>query len=720
MTTREARSFCRICGAGCGMRLMLDENSRLVGLQPDREHPMSHGYTCFKGLNAVDLYGDPNRIARTLKRNADGDFDPIGVEQALDEVAEKLIRIRAEHGVESIATFLGTAGYQSFTARPFLEAFTTALGTPSNFGNGTIDQSAKWIAAQRLGFWAAGKPTLEESEVSLLVGTNPLVSRFTLGLFGPDPARTLKRAKANGLKLIVIDPRRTETAHHADIHLQPFPGEDVSIAAGLIRLILANDWEDKAFCDAFVKPGHMAWLAAAVQPFTPDHVASRAGIEASQLVAAAEMFATARTGAMNSATGPSMSPRSNLAEHLLECINVLCGRYRRAGDKVRAVTPWMPKTESYAMAVSPSRSWESLPPSRIRGARSIIGQMFTATLADEILTPGEGQIRALINEGGNPASAIPDMDKVVRALRSLDLMVSIEPARTTSARLSHYIFAPRLQYERQDLPATIPGYPLFPIPWGQYEPGIVRPPDGAELIDDWYFYWGIAKRLGLQLDYNGVALNMETAPDNDELFEIGTRGSIISLDEIKRHPGGKVYDIEQHVLPVPDDRQGRFEPMPDDIEAELREVAVERRTGPTMSESGLELPFLLTVRRSQDLMNTFGLHSRGIRERNPHNPLSVHPEDLASLGCAPGERVDVVSDHGRIPAIVEADKTLRRGTVSIAHGWGDLPEGNGAGGSGASVNRLISSDHQLEPINSMPRMSAIPVAILPIIVSRPV
>jgi anaerobic selenocysteine-containing dehydrogenase len=157
MAAHEAKSFCRICGGGCGMRLVLDENDRLLELHPDPDHPMSHGYVFFKGLKAVDLCHSPERIIHTLKRTADGNVARIGVEDALDEIAEKLIRIRAAHGVESIATFLGTAGYQAFTARPLMEAFRNALGTPANFTNNTIDQSSKLITAVSEGVAPSGR-----------------------------------------------------------------------------------------------------------------------------------------------------------------------------------------------------------------------------------------------------------------------------------------------------------------------------------------------------------------------------------------------------------------------------------------------------------------------------------------------------------------------------------------------------------------------------------
>jgi anaerobic selenocysteine-containing dehydrogenase len=713
MVKRETKSFCRICSAACGMRLVLDENDHLLELHPDRDHPMTHGYVCYKGLSSAELYRSPERITHTLKRQDNGDFVRIGVEDALDEIAEKLMRIRDTYGPEAIATYIGSGGALTHTCIPMMASFRKALGTPAHYNTGTIDQSAKWIAAQRMGFWAAGKHTLEESEVAMLVGTNPLVSHYTLGLFGVDPTRALKRAKARGMKLIVIDPRRTETAHHADLFLQPYPGEDTAIAAGLIRIILREGMEDKEFCATHVKEGQMARLANAVQPFTPDYVAARAGISAGQLIAAAQLFGNAKTGVMASSTGPSMSPRSNLAEHLLEVINVVCGRVRRAGWRQMSIIPWLPHYPYYAQVVPPSRSWDQLPPGRIRGARAIWGQMCTLNLADEILTPGKEQVRAIINDGGNPISAIPDMHKVIKAFRSLDLLVSIEPLPTTSVKLSHYVFAPKLPYERVDLPITVPGYPFFPVPWAQYQAEIVRPPEGSELIDDWYFYWGIAKRMGLTLEYGGVALNMVNAPTHDELLAIGTRGSLIPLEEIKRHPGGKVYDLEQFVQPAQEGAQGKFELIPEDVEADLAEVAAERPTVGAIVSHGQEFTYRLTARRNRDVMNTLGLHSQRIRKRNPHNPLCMNPDDLTAAGIQPGDCVDVVSDHGRITAIAEEDTTLRRGVVSMAHGWGWLPEeGKGYEAFGSSTNLLISSDRDLEPINSMPRMSAIPVNVV--------
>ena len=241
--------------------------------------------------------------------------------------------IIARDGADAIAGFRGTMSYSNATANFMLPAFLRALGSRSFFSTMTVDQSAKWITVERLGSWAAGRDSFDVAEVLMFVGTNPLVSLSTFNFFLQHPVKAMQRFKARGGKLIVIDPRRTETARHADIFLQPYPGEDVTVIAGLLHIILDSGWHDAQFCARWVKD--LERLRAAVASFTPAYVAQRAGIDADDLTAAARLFAhECRRGSAASGTGPNMAAHSNLAEHLIECLNVVCGRYARAGDRV--------------------------------------------------------------------------------------------------------------------------------------------------------------------------------------------------------------------------------------------------------------------------------------------------------------------------------------------------------------------------------------------------
>src|SRR5262249_40509268 len=424
-------------------------------------------------------------------------------------------------GPDSIGLYVGNGGIYNAAAYAMHYSFMAALGSPQHYTTVTIDQSAKLVSFERMGGWAAGVQGIEAADVFMVFGCNPLVSHNGLNFLVADPTKRLKEAKARGLKLIVIDPRNTETARHADRFLQPIPGQDAAIAAGVIRLILEEGWEDRDFCERHVGAHALAVLRRSVDPFTPELVTRRAGLKTGQLRAAADMFARdGRRGSVIASTGLDMAPSSNVAQHLVDCINVICGRFRRAGDPslVDMLSPDLPV---YAEVIPAQRSWLHLPPSRIRGVGGFFRERMTGTLPEEILTPGKGQIRCLLIDGGNPAITVPDQRRMVEAMRSLELAVAIEPYMTVTARLSDYILPPKMQYERPDLPLSIAGFALVTENWLQYTDALIRVPPGSELVDDWYGFWSLAKRLGFPIIYNEkVELNMETPPSTEELLAI--------------------------------------------------------------------------------------------------------------------------------------------------------------------------------------------------------
>ncbi len=718
MSLREAFSFCRICYGKCGMRLLVDdEQNRIVDARGDQSHAMTSGYACIKGLQSPAIHHGPNRLLHPLKRQVDGTFAKIPLEQALDEIAERIRQITERHGADALGTFHGTQHYANSTASWVLPAFVQAANTRSCYSTMTIDQSAKWVAELRMGAWAAGRHRFLESDVWMFVGYNPLVSvQPTYGFLALNPTIRMKDAKARGMKFIVIDPRRTETAHFADVHLQPYPGEDPTVMAGLLRIILAESWQDREFCTQFVNG--VEDLRRAVEPFTPDYVARRAGVPADQLYAAAKLFAsTSKSGAAVSGTGPDMAPRSNLAEHLIEALNVVCGRYLRAGGRVANPGAMSPRRPVRAEVIAPTRSWENGYKSRVRGLGMMYGQKMSGALADEILTPGEGQLRCLIVDGANPANALPDRPKAVKALSSLDLLVTIEPFMTETAQLAHYILPPIMMFERPDMPLFFEKT-AYPEPFAQYSPAIIKPPAGSELVDDWYVFWGLAKRLGLQLEVAGQPLDMRTAPSSEELLAIIVRDAQVPLEEIKKYPSGKSFELEPLYAEPPQAKRAgnRFEVMPPDVAAELKEVAAESAPDHGLLRDGRHFRFRLSVRRSRHVINTTYRDVPEIRKRMPFNPLNMHPDDIAAVGIEAGAHVEIVSLHGRIRACVKADDSMRPGVVSMCHGWGSLPmDQESYELHGASTNDLIpSTTEYAEPINGMPWYSALPVDVIPL------
>ena len=714
--TDEVITSCRICAGMCSLRLTRGAAGRIVAARGDKAHPLTRGYACIKGLQLPAAHASPERLLHPLKRLADGRFVRVSLDAALDEIAQRLRVVMAEHGADAVAGFRGTMNYSNQTANAMLPAWLAALGSNSFFSTMTIDQSAKWVTFERLGGWAGGRDPFLLADVLMFVGTNPLVSLSTFNFPSQHPAQQMREALARGTRFIVIDPRRSETARHASVFLQPWPGEDAALLAGLLRIILDEGWHDAEFCARHVQG--LDALRRALAPFDTATVAARTGVGAEALVEAAALFARpedgrAKRGSAASGTGANMGPHSNLVEHLVECLNVVCGRYARAGDAVPNPGVLGPPWPRRAEVIAPQRSWERGWKSRIGGHGMLFGQKMSATLADEITTKGAGQVRALFVDGGNPALAMPDQTRFVAALRALDLLVTIDPFMTATARLSHFVIPPTMMFEHADLGTRDYESHVLHVPYAQYAPKVAEPPAGADVVDDWFVFWALARRLGRPIVFDGVALDMREAPTQEQLLAILARHASVPFDEIRAHPEGKIFDVTpQRVRPGDPQGAARFEVAPPDVATELAALAREPGVRDEVAD-GTGFSHLLAVRRVRDVQNTMYRHLDAIRKRMPHNPLWIHPDDLAALGVAAGERLAIESAHGRIEAVAEADATLRRGVVSITHGWGGLPGGADAGSDsrGVNVNRLTSTRADLDPINAMPRLTALPVRV---------
>lgn len=714
---REAISFCRICAGGCGTRLTIGPDDRILTIRGDKDNPLTQGYACFKGLRAHEAHNHPARLLHAMKKQPDGSHAPIPAEQALDEVAARLAALMAADGPEAVGVFCGNGSMPNATAYPMVRSFAAAIGSSQFYSTLTIDQSAKMISFGRLGAWAGGAWEVDEMDVLLLFGANPLVSHAASGLLAYDPVRQLKEAKARGLKLAVVDPRETETGYFADMMLRPLPGQDAAICAGMIRIILAEGWHDAAFCADHVGQAGMAALAAAVAPFEERAVEDRAGLEPGQLRALTELFARdSAKGIAYAATGPNMTAWSNLAQHMIEVLNVVCGRFPRAGEPARRANAQGPAFPRVAQVIAPSRPWEADGPSRIRGAKSLFGEKPSGTLADEILTPGEGQLKALIVAGGNPALSLPNQEKATKALASLDLLVTIDPWMSPTARLADYIFAPAMQYEQVGLSLDIPGFDFWPGSWAQYTPAAVSRPAGSDLVDDWYVFWALAKRLGAPVDYAGKGLlDMERAPGADEVLALKLTGSQVPFDAIRQHPHGHdfVGELGTVLAPPPGDLP-KFGVMPPDVAAELAEFGARMDASQRNRRDGRDYGFLMVTRRLRDVFNSTGTQLASVRKRTPSNPAWLNGEDMAVLGLREGDRVQLRSSAGEVILLAARDDKVRRGCVQTSHGWGNLPGETGGPEDGVCINLLIDDERHCEAINAMPHFSGVPVDVVPL------
>ena len=702
---------CRICAGQCGLRIEVDDRDQVIDVRGDDGNPVTLGYACSKGITLPEAHNDPSRLLHPLKRTESGTFERIGWEQVFDEIAARVRELMDRHGPDAIAGFRGTMNYSNLVANHLLPEWLACLGSTSFFSTMTIDQSAKWVTFERLGGWAAGRDPLATADVLLWIGTNPLVSLSTFNFDLQHPVQRLRDAKARGLKLIVIDPRRTETARHADVFLQLLPGEDVTVVAGLLRMILERGWHDAAFCARWVDG--LDALRTAVAPFTPDYVARRAGVDPEALAQAASLFAEpiagrARRGSAASGVGPDMGPHSNLAEHLVECLNAVCGRYARPGDLVANPGVLGLAYPRVAQVIPPRRSWDAGPKSRVRGLGTIFGEKMSGALADEILTPGPGQLRALFVDGGNPAIALPQQARAEDALRALDLLVVIDPFMTATGRLAHYVLPSKMMLERHDLGSRDYEVHVMQRPYAQYSEPVLPAP--ADVVDDWEVFYEIARRLGVPLTLDGEPIDMSRKPSTEELLRILMRRSSVPFSDIRAATRGRVFDVASQVVLEADPKaDGRFAVAPSDIVVELGEVAAEQPgTDP-------RFPLRLAVRRLRDVQNTMYHTLPSVRRRLPGNSAYAHPVTLDEAGLADGAWAEAASPRGTIRLPVRADPDMRPGVVAIPHGWGDLLDVAAEGRApGANVNRLTSAVDDCDPINAMPRLTGLPLRLRPV------
>jgi anaerobic selenocysteine-containing dehydrogenase len=706
------KSFCRFCHAFCGVEVDVQDN-RVLAVRGDPDNAVSQGYTCIKGRAEVERIHHPERLLCS-KRLVNGHRADIAPEQALDEIAGKLQAIVSEHGPRSVAAFLGCGAHRASASGPwFVRRWFEALGSPSLYTTFTIDCPSLPVAGARL----FGSPVplnlldIANADVTLFVGTNPLVSHV-MSMPQSNPSKRLKDAQKRGMKLIVIDPRRCDVARLADLHLQVKPGEDATLLAGIIKIIIERTLYDREYVERFVSG--MNDLHQAVRDFDLPYVSRRTRVPAARIEQAAHMFAAAERGGAQTGSGVHMGRHQNLTTQLVMTLNALCGRYDRRGGLVRNEGPLGQRIPANMGPVrKPLYSGEV---SRVRGIRGTTGglgfysEMPSNTLTDEILMPGEGKIRALIVVGGNPALVFPDEAATVRALQALDLLVVNDLFLSATARFAHYVLAVKHPFERADVPRLMDWG--FPYPFGQYTPPLVEAPPGT--LEDWEIFWGLARRLGLRMKIPGISEDRK--PTADEILDGLFSHARIPLSEIRKYPSGHVWGEREakaggvipNMIGHPDRKMAVGHP---EVIAELREVRAEPVLDGAGYTPGETCAFRLITYRMREVYCSQGQNLPSLRARRSFNPLLMNPEAMRSLGIKDGDRVLVESAFGRVEALAEGTEDLTPGVVALAFGWGDPSDDRDIREKGCNVQRLIPDDHRYDPVTGLALQTAIPVNV---------
>ena len=724
MSEKDRRNVvCSACHVACDL-VVEREYGVPTKIYGDKDNPIYRGYSCLKGRQLAAYGSAPERLLTSRKRLEDGSFAPIASETAAAEIADRLAAIVAKHGPRAVAIYAGTHGYNNFPAHAYGAALLHAIGSPMLFNAVSIDQPGKAIGLALHGPWLAGTPPIDSWERLLLVGTNPIVSMN--GGLGANPARQLHEARKRGLKLIVIDPRVSDVAAQADMHLQVRPGEDPSVLAGIARVMLAENLYDADFVgDNTVG---LAALRKAVDPYTPELVAARAGIAPDALVAAARLFASGRSGAVSAGTGPNMAGHSNVTEYFVKVLTTLKGFWRRAGVLIENPGVMVNRMPPLAASPGPFPATGYGHKMRIRNLEESTAGLPTAALAEEMLLPGDGQVKAFIVLGGNPMVAWPDQAKTFAAMQALDLLVCIDPVMSATARLAHYVIAPKLGLERTT--ATMhnelfgnfgPGWG-YEKPYAQYAAPATAPPPGSDVVEEWYVLHRIAQHMGLKLrlrDWSfpnpadglaaGTDIDMAATPTTDEVWATISRHSPVPFADIRDQASkGHIFDRPPMVVqPRPDGWEGRLDIGNADMLDEL---------GGLLNEDDLaddnEFPYRLISRRLHDVVNSCWHEAPKIAARVAGNGAFIHPSDLAEAGFADGDVAEICSPTAHILAILRPDPAVRPGCISMSHAWGGNPgEDDDPAVLGANTSRLVSLDREFDRLTGIPRMSAIPVRL---------
>ncbi len=658
----EQPSFCRICNAMCGILVTL-EGERVVRVRGDAEHPLSEGYTCPKGRALPAFHHDPRRLDRPSIGGRYVSWDAM-----LDDLAERVQDTLDVAGPDGIAMYLASGSAFDSAGRRAAERFLRVLGSRQKYTATTIDTPSKPLVAELVGGWSGLTPVWDHERSSLLVliGSNPVVSHGHSNAM-PSPLRRLRRHRARGGEVWVVDPRQTETARVADRHLAPRPGSDWLVLAHLVRALLPEPGtsEDKQLRE---RATGIDELRAALEPLSPAVTSAGTGIASEaldDLVAAVRRHG--RVSALTG-TGVSMSVTANVAEWLLWALHVVTDSYDQPGG-MWFNPGYLLQLDTRILPVSDGTAGSG-PTSRPELPRRF-DEWPCAALISEIEA---GNVRTLFVVGGNPATAFPDSRRTRAALASLETLAVIDVLPTETTELATHILPAVDALERADLPLLLDGYQLAVAT--QFTPAMVTPV--AERRPVWQMFGGLGERLGW--DVLGGGLTCESATDELLLRRIAerSRGGADTVFAARRGvvDSGAVFGWVRRLLP-----EGRWRLAPTALLAQLAEAVPQ-----PVEQLQLIAHRQLRTMNSQlrDLTNT---------------AVMVAPARAAELG-GDGTKVEVLVGGRVVCGILRSDERIPQGAVSIPHGWSTL-----------NVSELTSVDDDIDPLTGMVRQSAIPVEI---------
>jgi anaerobic selenocysteine-containing dehydrogenase len=732
---------CTICEAACGLELEV-AGREVIGIRGDAEDAFSHGFVCPKGAALRELDADPDRLSQPLVRRG-GVHVPVSWDEAFEEVERGLRPIIEQHGNDAVAFYLGNPGAHSTALLLYNQALLTGFRSRNRYSASTVDQYPKQVAVGLLfgTAFSVPVPDIDRSRYLLMLGANPIASNGSLWTV-PDFRGRARRLRERGGRLVVVDPRRSETAAIADQHIAIRPGTDALLLAGMVHALFAQQR---------VALGRLAqWtrgvddVRRAIAVFAPEQVAPRCGVPAEVIRRLARELADADGGCVYGRIGTTTTEFGTTASWLVDVLNVLTGQLDRPGGAM------FPKAAAFAANTrgAPGKgAGVSLHrhKSRVRGAPEVLGEFPCACLAEEIETPGAGQVRALITIAGNPAVSTPNAGRLSRALASLDFMVSVDLYLNETTRHAHVILPGLSPLEQSHFDIAFPQFSVRN--WVRYSPPVFEPPRGA--LEEWQV---LLRLLGVllgqgpkpdvdALDALVIGLQVQAAVrapesplagrDADEILaalavrrgpdrivdlalragpygdQFGAKPDGLTLDRLAAAPHGiDLGALEPRIPEVLRTPSGKIELAPDLLIEDLARL-----------EATLDRPArgLLLIGRRHVRSNNSWMHNLPMLAKGPARcTLQLHPKDAAERGLAAGELARVSSRVGSVHAPVEITEGIAPGVVSLPHGWGHDEPGTrlsvAAQRPGANSN-VLTDELALDPLSGTAVLNGIPVEV---------
>ena len=703
-TTLHKRA-CHLCEAICGLVIEV-RDEEIVSIKGDPDDPLSRGHICPKAIALQDIQNDPDRLKRPVRRvrkserkSEQDTWEEIPWEEAFDLVAKTLIEIRAQHGNDAFAVYMGNPSVHNYGILTHQQALFSHLRTQNRYSATSVDQLPQHIVS--LAMYGhkdlLAVPDIDNTDYFLMLGANPIASNGSIWTV-PDVRQRIKDLRGRGGRLIVVDPRHTETAELADEHFGIQPSTDALFLAALLNVIFSEGLHNVEKLN--LTASGIDAVRAKISEFTPERVAATVGISAADIERIAREFASAERAVCYGRMGVSTQSFGTLNHWLIQLLNIVTGNFNREGGALFT----HPAVNDFA-STRPGKINRFK--SRVSGKPEFNGELPVTALAEEILTPGEGQIRALFTCAGNPVLSTPNGRQLDEALASLDFMVCLDPYINETTRHADVILPPTspLEHDHYDLAFLT----LSVRNIARFNDAVLAKPEGA--LHDWEIFTRLGEKVAA-LQGQETREQYPPAEMIDKLLQAGnySEGSghpaALSLEKLRANPSG----IDLGALRPSAGERILTESQTINCAVPEFLADLERASSIIGQTTGLRLIGRRHVRSNNSWMHNYQRLVKG----KDRAQLLMNPDDMAAREIADGDKVSLSSRVGTVETVVAASPEMTPGVVCLPHGFGHRRPGVklsiASQLDGVSLNDL-TDDQAGDPISGNAELSGVPVEV---------